>query len=86
MSVSNNLTSLTECKTGDRFFIKQLNIQGVMRRRLLDLGFVKGAEIVVLQKSPLGDPVAFRVCNTTVALRKEESSLIFGVIVKEESK
>ena len=49
-----------------------------MKRRLLDLGFIPGATIKVLQRSPLGDPVAYQVSNTTIALRKEESSLIFG--------
>ena len=52
-----------------------------MRRRLLDLGFVKGAEIMVLQKSPLGDPVAYRVSETTVALRNEQSSKILGEVL-----
>ncbi|MNN99258.1 ferrous iron transport protein A [compost metagenome] len=51
-----------------------------MRRRLLDLGFVPQNEVEVLQRSPLGDPIAFRVNNTTIALRKEESSLIYGTI------
>ncbi|WP_412766163.1 FeoA family protein [Schinkia azotoformans] len=73
--------SLSECHSGDHFVIKQLAITGVMRRRLLDLGFIIGAEISVLQKSPLGDPVAYRVSETTIALRQEESSQIFGEIV-----
>ena len=51
-----------------------------MKRRLLDLGFFPGATIKVLQRSPLGDPVAYQVSNTTIALRSEESSLIFGSI------
>ena len=49
-----------------------------MKRRLLDLGFIPGATIKVLQRSPLGDPVAYQVSNTTIALRKEESSLFSG--------
>ncbi|MEC1772462.1 FeoA family protein [Schinkia azotoformans] len=71
-----NSIPLNQCETGDHVVIESMSIQGVMRRRLLDLGFVKGAQIEVLQKSPLGDPAAYRVNNTTIALRKEESSQI----------
>lgn len=55
-----------------------------MKRRLLDLGFIPGATIKVLQRGPLGDPVAYQVSNTTIALRKEESSLIFGVLIGDD--
>ncbi|MDQ0215125.1 ferrous iron transport protein A [Oikeobacillus pervagus] len=73
--------ALNEAKTGDCIKIKELKVKGTMRRRLLDLGFVPSAEVIVLQKSPLGDPIAFRVSNTTIALRKEESSQIFGELI-----
>jgi len=72
---------LSECSIGDCFIITELNIQGQLRRRLLDLGFVKGAEISVVQKSPLGNPIAYRVSSTTIALRKDESSKIYGKIM-----
>lgn len=84
MSVSKPLVSLSECQPGNRLIIKQIKIEGVLRRRLLDLGFVKDAEIHVLLKSPLGDPVAYRVSETTIALRLEESKQIFGELIEEE--
>ncbi|GIP62603.1 iron transporter FeoA [Virgibacillus pantothenticus] len=71
-------------QVGDRIEITSVELQDVMRRRLLDLGFVPGAVIEVVQKSPLGDPLAFKVFNTTIALRKEESSLIYGKKVYKE--
>lgn len=69
---------LSEAAKGSVLEISGMNVQGVMRRRLLDLGFVPGNTVEVLRSSPLGDPTAFRVSNTTIALRREESSLIFG--------
>ncbi|MCD7035072.1 ferrous iron transport protein A [Metabacillus sp. GX 13764] len=69
---------LSNMKKGDRFKIVSITIEGTQRRRLLDLGFVPGAIIEVLQKSPLGDPTAYHVSSTTIALRKEESSKIYG--------
>lgn len=76
-------TNLLEAGIGNHVRITRIEVQGVMRRRLLDLGFVPGNRIEVLQKSPLGDPIAFRVNNTTIALRSEESSLIWGERIGE---
>ncbi|WP_270166839.1 FeoA family protein [Paenibacillus sp. SYP-B4298] len=75
---------LSACHTGQQFIMKRSDVQGVLRRRLLDLGFVPGAVIEVLQKSPLGDPVAYQVHHTTIALRHEEASRIFGCVKGEE--
>ncbi|WP_150265504.1 FeoA family protein [Paenibacillus tepidiphilus] len=71
-------TPLSEAANGSILRITGIDVQGVLRRRLLDLGFVVGNAVEVLRRSPLGDPVAFRVSNTTIALRREESSLIYG--------
>lgn len=81
--MSSTYYSLSNMKKGDRFRITNLSLEGTMRRRLLDLGFVQGATVEVLQKSPLGDPTAYSVSNTTIALRKAESSKIFGERVED---
>lgn len=46
------------------------------RRRLFDLGFVPGTVVEVDMVSPLGDPVAYRVRGSVVALRREQANLI----------
>jgi len=56
--------------------IEELNCNGNIRRRLLDLGLVKGTKITPVFKSPSGDPTAFEIRKTLIALRKEDSSLI----------
>lgn len=50
--------------------------RGAARRRLLDLGFVPGTEVQVELRSPNGDPTAYRVRGTLVALRREQAALI----------
>ncbi|SEG07874.1 FeoA family protein [Paenibacillus sp. UNC499MF] len=70
--------SLDQVSVGSAVRLSRIEVQGGMRRRLLDLGFVPGNRVEVIQRSPLGDPTAFRVSNTTIALRKEESSLIYA--------
>lgn len=48
-----------------------------IERRLLELGFVEGAVVEVLHEGPLGrDPIAVRVNNTTIALRRREAMAI----------
>ncbi|WP_068775529.1 FeoA family protein [Paenibacillus sp. FJAT-26967] len=77
--------ALSDAKIGSRIRLNRIDIQGVMRRRLLDLGFVPGNVVEVIQKSPLGDPTAYRISGTTIALRKEESSLIYGELEGEDA-
>ena len=50
--------------------------RGENRRRLLDLGFVKGAEVRINLVNPLKDPTAFLIKGTSIALRKDQSEKI----------
>jgi ferrous iron transport protein A len=51
-----------------------------LERRLLELGFVEGAEVEVLHEGPLGrDPIAVRVNDTTIALRRREAMAILVI-------
>lgn len=56
--------------------VDTLNCNGNIRRRLLDLGLIHGTRIIPLLKSPSGDPTAFEIRKTIIALRKEDSSCI----------
>ena len=56
--------------------IDELNCNGNIRRRLLDLGLVKGTKITPVFKGPSGEPTAYEVRRTIIALRKEDSKLI----------
>ena len=47
-----------------------------MKRRLLDLGFYKGTPIKKVLVSPKGDPIAYRVRGTTIALRNSDAKYI----------
>jgi ferrous iron transport protein A len=49
-----------------------------LERRLLELGFVEGAAVEVLHEGPLGrDPIAVRLNDTTIALRRREAMAVF---------
>jgi ferrous iron transport protein A len=48
-----------------------------LERRLIELGFVEGATVEILHEGPIGrDPIAVRVNNTTIALRRREAMAI----------
>jgi Fe2+ transport system protein FeoA len=63
-------------KAGSSGTIKAINSSSAERRRLFDLGILPGTRIENVMPSPLGDPVAYRVRNSVIALRREQAILI----------
>ena len=43
----------------------------------MNIGLVPGSAVKCLQKSPLGDPVAYDICGAVIALRQEDASKIY---------
>lgn len=82
MTDKNQMTSLHMVQMNKKFLIQKVEIKGNLKRRLLDLGFVPGSVVEVLKASPLGDPISYRVAGTVIALRKEESQLLFGEVIE----
>lgn len=56
--------------------IVSLNCSGSLQRRLLDLGLAQNTYIKAVLKSPFGDPTAYEVRGSIIALRKEDANLI----------
>lgn len=75
---------LSDLRPGDSAIIIGItaDCDNNIRQRLLDLGFVKGAAVSVRNISPMGDPVAYCIHETLIALRKEDA--LFVQIIKEE--
>lgn len=71
---------LGELPVGGRAQAVEISGSGTHQRRMLDMGFVPGAEISVIRKAPLGDPTEYRVKDTSIALRREDADT---VLVKE---
>lgn len=67
---------LCSLKLGEKAKVKIMNIDGLMRRRLLDLGLIYDTIIESLHKSPFGDPIAYFIRGSVIALRKDITSLI----------
>lgn len=84
--VEGKLKTLSSLKVGEKGIVLGIakSLRGQQRRRLMDLGIVPGTEIAAELESVTGDPVAYRVRGTTIALRKNQSDKIY--LVKEEEK
>jgi ferrous iron transport protein A len=68
--------SLPRLPLGQSAVVEEVLTEGVMRRRLLDLGLVPGTRITAILESPLKDPVAYLVKGAVIALRKKEAEQI----------
>ena len=68
--------TLAELEVGQRARVTQLLVEGLTRRRLLDLGLLAGTEIRVVMKSPLGNPIAYEIRGSVLALRSKDASKI----------
>jgi len=71
-----NLT-LSALKPGTKGKITRIAAQGGLKRRLLDMGLVPGAEIVVEGVAPLGDPLEVKVRGYHLSLRKSEAANVW---------
>ncbi len=69
-------TTLDQLPAGSQATVDQLTCSGVERRRMMDLGILPGTRITAEFRSPLGDPVAYRVRGALIALRREQAEQI----------
>lgn len=69
---------LCDFQIGDICRVTEIRAGGFIHRRMLDLGIIEGTKMEVLHRSPFGDPVAYQIRGAVIALRKNESELIFA--------
>ena len=76
---------LSELKTGERGVVVKVNGHGGFRKRIIEMGFVRGSKVKVILNAPLRDPIEYEVIGYKISLRREESSKI-EVISESEAK
>lgn len=72
----NETMNLAEVKVGQEARIVRVGETGHIRRRMLDMGAVKGTLVVVVKKAPLGDPIEVKLKGYSLTLRKKEAAAI----------
>ena len=74
---------LSELKTGEQGVIVRVSGHGGFRKRIIEMGFIKGKEVEVLLNAPLKDPVKYKVMGYEVSLRHSEADLIEVISLEE---
>lgn len=74
---------LTDLKTGEQGIIVRVYGKGSFRRRIVEMGFINGEKITVIQNAPMHDPVEYEVMGYRVSLRREEAALVDVVSVND---
>ncbi|MGW8316538.1 MAG: ferrous iron transport protein B, partial [Bacteroidales bacterium] len=72
--------TLNDLHTGETATISGIRGQGAFRKRLTEMGFIRGKPITVLKAAPLLDPVEFRILESNVSLRRSEASLVEVIV------
>ena len=67
---------LSDLKTGEKGIIVRVNGNGAFRKRILEMGFIKGKTIKVILNAPLKDPIKYKIMDYEVSLRRSEAELI----------
>ncbi len=67
---------LSELKTGEKGIIVKIMGRGAFRKRIIEMGFIRGKEVQVIKNAPLKDPIHYRIMGYDVSLRRQDASLI----------
>ena len=65
--------SLSALRAGQSAYVAEIQADEAMRRRLLDLGLIRGTRVTCTAKSPAGDPAAYLIRGAVIALRGRDA-------------
>ena len=77
---------LSELKTGEKGVIVKVTGHGGFRKRIVEMGFIKGKVVEVLLNAPFKDPVKYKIMNYEVSLRHSEADMIEVLSMSEAAK
>jgi len=67
---------LSELKTGERGVVVKVLGHGGFRKRIVEMGFIRGKTVEVLLNAPLKDPIKYRLMGYEISLRRQEAEMI----------
>jgi Fe2+ transport system protein FeoA len=67
---------LSEMQTNQKGRIRTYSVQGLLKQKLYNMGFVPGSEILMVRTAPLMDPIEVMIQNYFVTIRKDEAKII----------
>ena len=75
---------LSELKTGETAVVVKVSGHGSFRKRITEMGFVKGSRVKVILNAPLRDPIEYEIIGYKISLRREEAERI-EVLSRDEA-
>ncbi len=70
------MKTLKQAAIGDTVKVVKLHGEGAVKRRLMDMGITRGAEVHIRKVAPLGDPIEVTVRGYELSLRKADAEMI----------
>lgn len=70
------MATLKDASVGSTVVVKKIEGEGAVRRRIMDMGITRGANIFVRKVAPLGDPIEVTVRGYELSLRKADAQMI----------
>lgn len=70
------INTLNELKVGESGVVVSFKGKGSLRKHLMEMGFVRGANVEIQRVAPMGDPIEIKVKGYSISLRKEEAKQI----------
>ena len=70
------MKTLRDAKVGETVRVVRLSGEGATKRRIMDMGLTKGAEVTVKKLAPLGDPMELTVRGYELSVRKADAQMI----------
>ena len=68
--------TLRDAAVGETVIIVKLHGEGAVKRRMMDVGLTKGAEVYIRKVAPLGDPIEITVRSYELSIRKADAEMI----------
>ena len=76
---------LSELKTGESATILKVTGHGGFRRRIMEMGFVRGQRVEVILNAPLKDPIEYKIMGYDISLRRSEADMVVVLSDSEAS-
>jgi len=70
------MRTLAKANIGETVTVTKLTGEGAVKRRIMDMGITKGAEVYVRKVAPLGDPIEITVRGYELSLRKADADMV----------
>ncbi len=77
---------LSELQTGERAVVVRVSGHGAFRKRIIEMGFIKGVTVEAVLNAPLKDPIKYRIMNFEVSLRRSDARKVEIVSEREAEK